>query len=199
MQKVSVGAQGTGVVGKCTNIEVRDCAGSGVFAFGDASITLIGAKTTVHGNCTNGGSAYYGLNVDGPLSTIQLVPPLTKKTVSTNNGGGGNYGAKKGGDINQIKTMPSSSPAPPATIRVPADCKTLNEAVERVHKDRRLTTILVSKGTHVVETDAKGFNYLVVCSSMNIIGDPDVSNNEIIILGGFAIAPDIQGMFIYKT
>ena len=80
-----------------------------------------------------------------------------------------------------------------ATIRVPADCKTLNEAVARVDKDRHLTTIVVSKGTHVVEADAKGVNYLAIYSSMNIIGDPDVSNNDIIILGGFFIAPNIQG------
>jgi hypothetical protein len=63
----------------------------------------------------------------------------------------------------------------------------------RVGKDCRLTTIVVSKGTHVVETDAEGSNYLRIGSSMNIIGDPDVSNNEIIILGGFCIIPKIQG------
>ena len=80
-----------------------------------------------------------------------------------------------------------------ATIRVPADCKTLNEAVAKVDKNRRLTTIVVGKGTHVVEADADGTNYLPIRSSMNIIGDPDVSNNEIIILGGFCIVAKIQG------
>jgi hypothetical protein len=38
-------ASGTGVVGRCTNVEVRQCAWSGVLAYNGASITLIGAKT----------------------------------------------------------------------------------------------------------------------------------------------------------
>jgi hypothetical protein len=44
-----------------------------------------------------------------PLSTIQLVCPLTKETVSIGNGGGGNWGAPEGGngDIAQIKTIVS--------------------------------------------------------------------------------------------
>ena len=60
----------------------------------------------------------------------------------------------------------------------------MNEAV---------TTIVVSKGTHVVETNADGESSLFIHSSMNIIGDPGVSNNEIIILGGFCVQDQIQG------
>jgi hypothetical protein len=41
-------ACGTGVVGRCTNVEVRQCRDTGVLAAKGASITLIGAKTTVH-------------------------------------------------------------------------------------------------------------------------------------------------------
>ena len=99
-------AYGTGVVGRCTNVEVRQCGMSGVAAFYGASITLIGAKTMVHYNCTKGKSDAYGLGVYGSSSsTIQLVPPLAKEQVSLDNGGGGNWGAEEGGDINQIKTM----------------------------------------------------------------------------------------------
>jgi hypothetical protein len=98
-------AFGTGVVGRCTNIEVLQCGMSGVLAHDGASITLIGAKTTVHDNCTIGNSDTHGLTVHKPSSFIQLVPPLTKETVSINNGGGGNYGAEGGGDINEIKTI----------------------------------------------------------------------------------------------
>ena len=99
-------AYGTGVVGRCTNVEVRQCGWSGVLASNGASITLIGAKTTVHHNCTEGESDDYGLEVYGSSSsTIQLVSPLTKEQVSIDNGGGGNWGAEDGGDINQIKTM----------------------------------------------------------------------------------------------
>jgi len=98
-------AQGTSVVGRCTNVEVRQCGLSGMVASGGASITLIGAKTTVHHNCTKGKSGHYGLKVSwSSSSTIQLVSPLTKEHVSLDNGGDGNWGAAFGGDINQIKT-----------------------------------------------------------------------------------------------
>jgi len=113
-------ARGTGIVGRCTNVEVRQCGMSGVYAERGASITLIGAKTTVHHNCTRGMSDDYGLTVSGASATIQLVSPLTKEQVSLDNGGGGNWGAERGAesgedgsgsddeegvDINQIKTI----------------------------------------------------------------------------------------------
>jgi Leu/Phe-tRNA-protein transferase len=84
-------ATGTGVVGRCTNVEVQHCGDSGVMAGDSAFITLIGAKTTVHHNCTKGHSDSYGLNVNGSSSGIQFVSPLTKETVSSDNGGGGNH------------------------------------------------------------------------------------------------------------
>ena len=72
-------AAGTGVVGRCTNVEVRQCGTSGVHAVSGASIILIGAKTTVHHNCTRGGTGHHGLEVNvSSSSTIQLVSPLTK-------------------------------------------------------------------------------------------------------------------------
>jgi hypothetical protein len=99
-------AGGACVVGRCTNVEVRRCGKGGVAAAWGASITLIGAKTTVHHNCTNGSSGNHGLQVyRSSFSTIQLVSPLTKEQVSINNGGGGNWGAWDGGDIHQIKTI----------------------------------------------------------------------------------------------
>jgi hypothetical protein len=100
-----VAAEGTGVVGRCTNVEVRQCGYSGVSAYNGASITLIGAKTTVHHNSTIGVSGTYGLGVyNSPFSTIQLVSPLTKEQISLDNGGSGNWGAYNA-DINQIKTI----------------------------------------------------------------------------------------------
>tara|TARA_B110000858_G_scaffold39512_1_gene44867 strand:- start:293 stop:1408 length:1116 start_codon:yes stop_codon:yes gene_type:complete len=101
-----VTASGTGVVGRCTNVEVRQCGMSGVYAHA-ASITLIGAKTTVHHNCTKGQRGEYGLQVSWSSATIQLVSPLTKEQVSIDNGGGGNWGARLGADINQITTIPT--------------------------------------------------------------------------------------------
>ena len=101
-----VNASGTGGIGRCTNVEVRQCGLSGVSAAEGASITLIGAKTSVHHNCTKGYSSVYGLKVTWSSSaTIQLVSPLTKEQVSLDNGGGGNWGAVYGGDIHQIKTI----------------------------------------------------------------------------------------------
>jgi hypothetical protein len=115
-------AHGTGIhrrqiVGRCTNMEVRQCGLSGVKATNGAFITLIGTKTTVHHNCTIGRGCQYGLALYGSSSTIQLVSPLTKEQVSIDNGGGGNWGAVAGGDINKIKTIDppaisSSSSAP---------------------------------------------------------------------------------------
>jgi hypothetical protein len=98
-------ANRTGVVGRCTNVEVRQCGDSGVVASHGASITLIGAKTTMHHNCTRGDSKDYGLKVSFSSSTIQLLSPLTKEQVSIDNGGGGNWGAEFDGNINQIKTI----------------------------------------------------------------------------------------------
>jgi hypothetical protein len=66
---------------------------------------LIGAKTTVHHNCTKGDNDEYGLKVYGSSSTIQLASPLTKEQVALDNSGGGNWGATFGGDIHQIKTI----------------------------------------------------------------------------------------------
>jgi hypothetical protein len=104
-----VWAQGTGGVGRCTNVEVRYCGLSGVAAGNGASITLIGANTTVHHNCWRRGEVStdeYGLKVYGSSSsTIQLVFPLTKEQVSIDNGGGDNWGAGVYADINQIKTI----------------------------------------------------------------------------------------------
>ena len=99
-------AAGVGAVGRCTNVEVRQCGMSGVLTHSGGSITLIGAKTMVHHNCTSGNSWDFGLTVFGSSSsTIHLVSPLTKEQVSLDNGGGGNWGSDDDGDINQIKTI----------------------------------------------------------------------------------------------
>ena len=178
---------GTGVVGRCTNVEVCQCGSSGVFAFG-GSITLIGAKTTVHNNCTQGDSNdHYGLKVFGSSSSsIQLISPLTKEQVSHDNGGGANWGAAFGGDIHQIKTIFERMPE--TEVRVPKDCGTLEEAVEKVHGDSRLTTILVETGVYQIDGE-----YLVIPSAMNIVGDPEVPKEKIVVLGGIRFEEGIPG------
>jgi len=66
-------ANGTGVVGRCTNVEVRQCGCSGVRANHGASILLLGAQTTVHHNSTNGKSGEYGLCVYGMFVNMYLL------------------------------------------------------------------------------------------------------------------------------
>jgi hypothetical protein len=235
-------AYGRGV-GRCTNVEVRQCGGSGVIAYNGASITLIGAKTTVHHNCTKGDSWEYGLKVyASSSSTIQLVSPLTKAQVSLDNGGGGNWGAY-GGDITQIKTIaaevatanePHANNSTPRDVLqtlptfmkqqilaffgykdymltartcpylkrlwteaverkrlplfVPVDCNTLKDAMVRVHRDDRLTTIVVGQGEHQIVG-----SYLYISSAMKIVGDPGVPKGEIVVVGGIYFHSGIQG------
>jgi hypothetical protein len=135
--KCGVIASGTGVVGRCTNVEVRQCEGSGMVAHSGASITLIGAKTMVHHNCTARNSTNYGLAVWGSSSsTIQLIAPLTKETASTDNAGGGNWGASEGGDINQIKTIADTSS--PASVVASDETKTTSTSSTKPSESNRV-------------------------------------------------------------
>jgi hypothetical protein len=202
-------ASGTGVTGKCTNMEVRQCGASGVFAGTGGSMTLIGAKTTVHHNCTAEYRPYFGLQVYGSSSTIQLISPLTKEQISIDNNGGGNWGAEHGGDINQIKTMTtaeftavleeetmrdsrieaaSQKMKTTGTVNVPEDCD-LYEAVEakKYLTDGRSVTIFLGKGKHQVVGDELG-----ITSAMNIVGDPGVAKEEIVVVGGIKFERGIQ-------
>ena len=107
-----VAAVGTAVVGRCTNVEVQRCSRSGVYAEDGGCITLIGPKTTVHNNCRleergdgrPGKRGYHGLALRGASSSIQLVAPLTKETVSINNRIS-NWGVNGDANVNQIKTI----------------------------------------------------------------------------------------------
>ena len=54
-------------------------------------MTIDGNGTTLHHNCTNGYSMWYGLHTYVSSSSIHLASTLTIETISTNNGGGGNY------------------------------------------------------------------------------------------------------------
>ena len=72
-------------------------------------------------------------------------------------------------------------------VRVPEDY-TLKEAVERVHGDDSLTTIVVGKGEHKING-----KYLEISSAMHIVGDPTVPRADIVIKGGIRIKEGIQG------
>jgi len=166
-------AQGTGVVGRCTNVEVRQCGTNGVVAYNGASITLIGAKTTVHHNCTKGYSGQYGLTVSGTSATIQLLSPLAKEQVSCDNHGGRNWGAEGGGDINQIKT----TGAPPPS----GETKTTEEGVVRVPVVAPPTTLVPSLVKLMAEWRIKS-DVVVALQGLGVESPSDIldlTNNDI--------------------
>jgi len=88
-----VAVYGKNVQGILTNVEISNCKESGVGAYQGASITLLG-KTNVEKNCQDGDmdDDCYGLVVDGTTAIIQVVSPLTIKSVSHGNYHG-NFGA----------------------------------------------------------------------------------------------------------
>jgi len=199
------GVDGYGVVGRCTNIEVRKCGWSGVVARRGALITLVGDETTVHHNCTKNETSEYGLKVDSS-STIQLVLPLTKEQVSIKNG---NWGSGGGGgrietitnaeftevleqeaaiasQMDTLTKLIKATTNTSLTVNMPEDSN-LNEFVKAVHlvnMDNHFTTdktitIVVGEGKHQIDGD-----YLDIYSAMNIVGDPRVPKSEIVVVGG---------------
>lgn len=86
--------------GRLINCVITQCKYSGIYCSFDALIELEGDQTKVDGNGTD--VYYYGLFTFDTSSTIHLLFPLTKESVSTNNHNGQNYG----GD-GAIKTVDS--------------------------------------------------------------------------------------------
>ena len=90
------GLQGVNVHGTkrntISNCQVNHSDGSGVVVI-NGLLTMNGSGTSIHNNVTGGRSNDYGLETSFySSSSIHLVSPLTKESVSINNGGGGNYG-----------------------------------------------------------------------------------------------------------
>jgi hypothetical protein len=138
-------AHDTSGVGRCTNVVVRQCGESGVVANDGGSITLIGAKTTVHYNCTKGESGEYGLKVEDSSSTIQLISPLTKETVSIDNAGGGNWGAGEDAHLHRIKTIADTS----SHVSVVASGETKTTSTSSTKQARQGTYTFADGGKYV--------------------------------------------------
>jgi hypothetical protein len=89
------GAHGVDVTGTkrntMSNCQVSHSKWSGVAVY-DGLITMNGSGTSIHNNVTSGDSNEYGLYSSSSSSSIHLVSPLTKESVSIHNGGAGNYG-----------------------------------------------------------------------------------------------------------
>jgi hypothetical protein len=91
--------------GRLINCVITQCGGSGIECSINALIEVKGDQTKVDGNVTGGSSFDYGLNTYNTSSTIHLLFPLTKESVSTNNQGGRNYGSLLGGTIETVHTL----------------------------------------------------------------------------------------------
>ena len=90
--------------GRLINCVITQCRYSGIYCWQNALIELEGDQTKVDGNGTCG-YGYYGLETYDTSSTIHLLFPLTKESVSTNNHGGRNYGSLLGGTIETVHTL----------------------------------------------------------------------------------------------
>ncbi len=90
---------------ECENVRVSGCKESGFFANQGGTIVLRGEKTLSTGNCTGTHDTVglcHGLHAAHKSSSIRLVFPLTRETVSTGNGGGGDWGESSLGEINEV-------------------------------------------------------------------------------------------------
>ena len=86
----------------------NQCRECGIRCYENALIEVEGDQTKVDGNVTGGNSSSYGLHTYDyydTSSTIRLLFPLTKESVSTNNGGGGNYGIFRRGTIETVDSF----------------------------------------------------------------------------------------------
>ena len=69
--------------------------------------------------------------------------------------------------------------------------------MKMVHENGRLTTIVLGKREHVVakytNADGDNINTLKISSAMNIVGEPGVPKEEIVVVGGITFNPGVQG------
>ena len=77
------------------------------------------------------------------------------------------------------------------TINVPDDYSTILEALAAARKDRKIDTIVLGAGEHLVQEDGNGKNYLPIDFPITIVGNGD--KNEVVVVGGFHIKKGVQG------
>ena len=100
------GVKATNTKGRLINCVITQCGMSGITCYRNSLIELEGDQTKVVGNVTRGSGYGYGLDTYNTSSTIHLLFPLTKESVSTHNLGGGNYGGYNGdGTIETVKSF----------------------------------------------------------------------------------------------
>jgi hypothetical protein len=91
--------------GRFINCVITQCGSCGISCGYNTLIELEGDQTKVDGNVTSGYGDCYGLETYHTSSTIHLLFPLTKESVSTNNRGGRNYNSR--GTIQTVDTFES--------------------------------------------------------------------------------------------
>ena len=93
--------------GRLINCVITQCGENGIFNRDDALIELEGSQTKVHGNGTKRYNHTYGLHTIYSTSTIHLLSPLTKESVSINNHNGHNCNSSSGGTIQAVNSLES--------------------------------------------------------------------------------------------
>ena len=94
--------------GRLINCVITQCRKCGIYCGKNALIEVEGDQTKVDGNGSEDSSCY-GLTTCDTSSTIHLLFPLTKESVSTNNHGGRNYNTCSRGTIKTVNTLESFS------------------------------------------------------------------------------------------
>jgi len=95
------GVAASNTKGRLINCVITQCEKSGIICGDNALIELEGSQTKVEGN--GAGRRGYGLLMFSTSSTIHLLFPLLKESVSTNNHGGRNYNTK--GTIKTVESL----------------------------------------------------------------------------------------------
>ena len=80
--------------GRLINCVITHCQGSGIYSHAGALVEVEGSQTKVEQNITGGDKDRYGLTTYDTSSTIHLLSPLTKESISINNHNDQNYGSR---------------------------------------------------------------------------------------------------------
>merc|ERR1711865_1086960 len=168
-----------------TDCKISNSKGSGLMVSNGGLMTIDGDATSIHGNCTDGRSINYGLDIAYSSKYNKVTPgaitiksPLTKASISTNNGGGGNWGGE--GTITEEEPPPlvgdtkeEPSLCPPGALRVLPGLNALKNAfIEAAEKG--IQEIYLENGIHKIETwvDSKGIDQknIWIKRSLTVIG-----------------------------
>jgi len=91
--------------GRLTDCQITQCMGHGITADGFAVVEINGKETTIDHNCQwndKDESKFYGIEQCGEVAQIQILSPLTLKSISKNNKGQDNNYRVGHGDHKRI-------------------------------------------------------------------------------------------------